>query len=186
MGLPLKQKVKMAERHYIWQLEEVMRQSSSCYWQKVLRSKARNQYGYRPIQPIHLAASRGFVAVVKLLLDYGAAIEAKSTLDGTEALYQAARSGHKAVVRLLLEHGAAIEATDQSGHRPIHTAAGRGHVAIVQMLLEKGAAIDAKDQYGYTPIHRAAEAGYEQSSYCCWSMELPSKQQLNLAADQYT
>jgi ankyrin repeat protein len=52
--------------------------------------------------------------VVKLLLEKGAEIEAKSS-SGWTPLSWAAGKGHKAVVKLLLEKGAEIEAKDSSG-----------------------------------------------------------------------
>jgi len=52
-----------------------------------------------------LAAERGHEAVVKLLLEKGAALETKDK-SGRTPLSLAARRSHEAVVKLLLEKGA--------------------------------------------------------------------------------
>ncbi len=57
---------------------------------------------------------RGHETVMQLLLDRGAAIEAKDH-SGLTALLCATYQGHKAIVQLLLDRGAAIEAKDQDG-----------------------------------------------------------------------
>ena len=53
---------------------------------------------------LHIAASNGYEAVARLLLEQGAAIEAV-TKDGGTALHFAARNGHEAVARLLRRRG---------------------------------------------------------------------------------
>src|SRR5688500_13909067 len=52
--------------------------------------------------PVHLAASIGNVALVKVLLDAGAQIDARDIAHYTP-LHQAARSGRSEAVKLLLE-----------------------------------------------------------------------------------
>ncbi len=65
-------------------------------------------------------------AIVQLLLDKGANIEAKDT-DGWTPLMSAAVNGHEAVVQLLLGKGANIEAKDEDGWTPLLLAAEKGH-----------------------------------------------------------
>ena len=60
------------------------------------------------------AAAKGETAVVKLLLDSGAAV-AGPKLPGLTALHYAAGNGHKAVVDLLLSRGAKVDARSESG-----------------------------------------------------------------------
>ena len=55
------------------------------------------------------AAQKGHEAVVQLLLDKGAAVDAVLK-DGHTALIIAAQQGHEAVVKLLLDKGAAVDA----------------------------------------------------------------------------
>ncbi len=56
--------------------------------------------------PLMVAARSGNLDTLKVLLDAGAAIEAKDTLRGTTALIWAAEQNHAKVVSLLLSRGA--------------------------------------------------------------------------------
>ena len=119
-----------------------------------------NRRGSSRRRALHWAARSGHEAVVRLLLEKGARVDAKDGL-GSTALHLAARSGHEAVVRLLLEKGARVDAKAEDGSTALHQAARSGHEAVVRLLLEKGARVDAKDGLGSTALHRAAESGHE-------------------------
>lgn len=130
----------------------------------ILVMDMRDDYGQTPLSR---AAQRGYEAMVRLLLEKGAAIESKD--DGSRAtgglgrnpLLWAAERGHEAVVRLLLEKGAAIESKDYMGWTPLSLAAKRGDEAMVRLLLEKGALIESNDSFGLTPLSWAAERRHE-------------------------
>ncbi|KAH7117332.1 hypothetical protein EDB81DRAFT_243041 [Dactylonectria macrodidyma] len=110
-----------------------------------------------------LASYYGHRAVVKLLLEKGAKIEAKDSGHGRTPLLWAAVNGHEDIVKLLLEKGADVEAKDsEDGQTPLSWAAENGHEDIVKLLLEKGADVEAKDsEDGLTPLWWAAENGHE-------------------------
>jgi len=67
-------------------------------------------------------AERGHEAVVRLLLNKGADLEAKNKNNRT-LLSLAAENGHEAVVRLLLDKGANLEAKENS-RTPLSRSAG--------------------------------------------------------------
>ncbi|OCL01008.1 ankyrin, partial [Cenococcum geophilum 1.58] len=64
---------------------------------------------------LHYAAQKGHEAVVRLLLDRGANIEAKCKFTDSTALHDAALYGHVAVTELLLDRGADTEARGVDG-----------------------------------------------------------------------
>lgn len=68
--------------------------------------------------PLHAAAALGHAAAVELLLDKGAAIEAKNR-GGRTALHEASYSNNMGVVKLLLEQGAHANCTDNRGSTPL-------------------------------------------------------------------
>ena len=120
------------------------------------------------------AAAKGKLAVVKLLLDTGAAVDGLQQ-PGLTALHYAAANGHKAVVDLLLSKGAKPGAQTGNGVTPLHLAARKGYEEVVKALLAAGAPVNAAPaelgssdtddlQYrisaGQTPLHLAAIAGY--------------------------
>jgi ankyrin repeat protein len=61
----------------------------------------------------------GHEAVVELLLNKGADVEAKAGDEGT-ALHIVAKHGHKAVVQLLLDRGANVEAKTKDGETALY------------------------------------------------------------------
>ncbi|KAJ4175643.1 hypothetical protein NW767_015719 [Fusarium falciforme] len=110
--------------------------------------------------PLWIAAAQGHEAVVGLLLDRGAHIEAANRW-GSTSLSWAAEKGHEAVVRLLLDRGADIEAADKEGWTPLWWATEKGHEAVVRLLLDRAADIEAADKDGWTLLSWAAEKGHE-------------------------
>ena len=109
---------------------------------------------------LYYASNIGLQAVVQVLLDEGADVNAKDEYGGT-ALYRAAWNGHEAVVRRLLEHKADVDAKDNNGETALSRAALYGHEAVVRLLLEHKADVDAKDNDGETALSRAALYGHE-------------------------
>ena len=123
------------------------------------------------------AAAKGNLAVVRLLLDSGAAVDGLRQPSLT-ALHYAAANGHKAVVDLLLSKGAKAD-SDQSwgGITPLHVAAQKGYEEVARVLLVAGASANAKTignndfyiggvrcqfELGQTPLHLATAAGYAE------------------------
>ncbi|KAI8714627.1 hypothetical protein NCS52_01183000 [Fusarium sp. LHS14.1] len=94
---------------------------------------------------------------MKLLLDNGAAVEARDS-SGQTPLLVACRNGQTEVERLLVEQGANVNARDEEGNTPLFwdcdSFAGyaRGEPLL---LIKKGADVNAKTEHGNTPLHRA-------------------------------
>jgi ankyrin repeat protein len=117
-------------------------------------------------EPLNEAAERGDLALVKILLDKGADINAKAATVGCRlcpwtALIVAANAGHVEVVRLLLEKGADIRATDHTGWTALVRATNSGRLGVVRLLIEKGADVNAEDGLnGNTILMHAASQGH--------------------------
>ncbi len=110
----------------------------------------------RGATPLMLAAAYGTPDAMKLLLDAGADVNAKSSFDATALLWAA---GDAAKVRLLVERGANVNATSKLGRTPLIAAAAHdGASGVVRLLIEKGAGIQAADSLGLTPLHSASLA----------------------------
>lgn len=110
--------------------------------------------------PLLWASENGPMAVVKLLLDKGPAIEKRDEYHRTP-LSWVARNGDEALVKLLLDRGAAIETKDKYGLTPLHLAAQKGREAVVRLLAELEADKEAEDGDGRRPLHWAAYHGHE-------------------------
>ena len=115
---------------------------------------------------LHLAAGGGHEAIVKLLLDHKADVDAKDKYRQT-ALHRAAEGGYEATVKLLLDYKADVDMKgDHNGYcwTALHLAAKEGHKATVKLLLDNKADVNAKgDNFDCrrTALHQAAKGGHE-------------------------
>jgi hypothetical protein len=94
---------------------------------------------------LSIASENGHENVVRLLLERGARVNAK-TKRGGAAIHEAAFEGHASVVRLLAESGADIDACTDTGATAIGIAEEMGHLQIVRMLLGNVALAPSKEQ----------------------------------------
>ena len=90
--------------------------------------------------PLHLAAFFGQRAVMELLLDRGARVDAVSTnAMKLRALHSAAAADSLEAVTLLLARGADPNMHQHGGFTALMAAASNGNLAMVSVLLDKGA-----------------------------------------------
>ncbi|XP_035511503.1 protein TANC2 [Morone saxatilis] len=104
------------------------------------------------------AAGSGRLAVCRLLLDQGAAVE-QGNRRGAAPLFSAVRRDHWQVVELLLNHGVEVNMVDQQGRTALMTAASEGHMTTAQLLLDHGASLDQTDREGLTALSWACLKG---------------------------
>ena len=104
--------------------------------------------------PLHFAAADGEPSAIRVLLDFGADVNARNELQRTP-LHWAARQGNAVAVETLATAGAALNATDAWGQTPLHDAVDRGNSATVNALIEAGVSANVTDRNGFTPLHIA-------------------------------
>jgi ankyrin repeat protein len=114
------------------------------------------------------AAIFGHIAMVDLLLDFGAHIEATDDL-GQTSLWMAASEGHIEVVIRLLDRGANLqEAWPSRGcdrHPLLDETARRGRLEIIRHLIGRGADLHAASRYDdLTPLARAIREGDDEAA----------------------
>ena len=108
---------------------------------------------------MHLAANKGWNAVVRTLLHNNANINAANEFGGTP-LHYAVDNGCEAVVNTLLANHANVNTTVTFDDMPLHSAAARGNEAVVRILLANNAIVK-ENCSGRTPIHYAVEHDHE-------------------------
>jgi ankyrin repeat protein len=101
--------------------------------------------------PLLLAARAGHLAVVKHLVDAGAAVNQAHDAMGSP-LQAAVVNGRTDVVRFLLERGASPNERNRFGDPVLGLAAARGSPAVLRVLLQAGADPNARSRDGWTPL----------------------------------
>ncbi|ETK84346.1 hypothetical protein F441_10864 [Phytophthora nicotianae CJ01A1] len=91
------------------------------------------------------------IAVIKLLLKFGANVNARSQ-DGKTALHCSTFDDAYEVAKVLLDAGATINAVDENGRTPLHYCVHEGGLQVTDLLLSRGANIDAENKDGVSPL----------------------------------
>ena len=132
-----------------WLLEEVEGQSAEAQTQPS---------GHRPL---HCAAMRGQLSVVRYLTAQHRVDVQARTADGHSALHFAAAAGATSVVRFLAGHAppSLIDAADAQGRTALHHAARRGHVDALTALLALDVSLRTVDSLGFDAASLAALQG---------------------------
>lgn len=109
------------------------------------------------MSPIHLAADRGQIQCLKIMLEVkGIELNLKTKDKEMTALHLAAEGGYCDCIELLLEKGADAKVRNHRGQTPLHLAARAQAVDCVETLLRKG---NSDPNFGdgdkRTPLHAA-------------------------------
>ena len=88
--------------------------------------------------PLHIAASRGSLKSMKVLLDFGIDVNILDNKDNT-ALHEACRTGHSASAELLIKRNVNIKIKNHIGATALHFACMKGMSEIAVLLIKNGA-----------------------------------------------
>lgn len=110
--------------------------------------------------PLYMAARKGDVAMISLLLQKGADVEMPAKTNSTP-LFTASKCGHADAVKLLIETGKAqVHRIVSAGLNSLIVACNELHYDVVDILLTIGNADpNCVDLYGQTPLYVACQFG---------------------------
>ena len=158
-------KVYQAARDGSSDLTDLLKRLKTEQRKTALETKTKD--GSHFVTPLIIAAHNGHLNSVKILLGYGADIEARGTLktgdeviEGCTPLWAAADTGRLDVVRLLIKRNADVDGKTSTDSTPLRVAAHEGHLYVVRYLVESGADVNARTQYKGTPIMAACDYGH--------------------------
>ncbi|MGD9402839.1 MAG: ankyrin repeat domain-containing protein [bacterium] len=110
--------------------------------------------------PLHYAAAYGRPDIARLLIEKGAAIDARDQGMATPLRIAAVANQHETAT-VLLEAGADTEIPDDYGRTPLLICAREtGDVEMARLLLDHGADVNREDRFGDTPIVLSAWRGF--------------------------
>ncbi|XP_076960447.1 ankyrin repeat-containing protein ITN1-like [Bidens hawaiensis] len=139
-----------AERGHLEVVKELLKYSDK----ETLTRRSRLEF-----DTLHIAASQGHHAVVKLLLDHDVSLCQVRSQGNATPLLTAASKGHTAVVQeLLSKDPTLLDIPRSNGKNALHLAARSGHVETVKSLLEKDPHLARRsDKKGQTSLHMAVK-----------------------------
>jgi ankyrin repeat protein len=105
---------------------------------------------------LEFAAAHGRSAIIKVLIEAGADVNAKSSV-GLESmpLIAAVSGGHAEAVQVLINSGADVEAKDSLGKTCIFYAVEFGYQNVLRVLIDSGAEVNVRDKWGLTLLNYA-------------------------------
>ncbi|XP_060947904.1 ankyrin repeat domain-containing protein 6b [Limanda limanda] len=113
--------------------------------------------------PLHLAAYKGHIEVVRILLKAGCDLDIQDDGEQT-ALHRAAVVGNSDVISALIQEGCALDRQDKDGNTALHEVSWHGFSQSVKLLVKAGANVHAKNKAGNTALHLSCQNGHAQSS----------------------
>ncbi|NXU18222.1 ANKR6 protein, partial [Pardalotus punctatus] len=113
--------------------------------------------------PLHLAAHKGHLHVVQVLLKAGCDLDIQDDGDQT-ALHRAAVVGNTDIIATLIQEGCALDRQDKDGNTALHEASWHGFSQSAKVLVKAGANVLAKNKAGNTPLHLACQNSHSQST----------------------
>jgi ankyrin repeat protein len=108
--------------------------------------------GWKEQTALMWAAAENHVGTVRLLLETGARVDARSNGAFT-ALMFAVRQDARDAARLLIDAGADVNHATPAGQTVLRLAINNRHYTLAAALLDAGANANARDKQGTTPLH---------------------------------
>ncbi|XP_045150361.1 ankyrin repeat domain-containing protein 6 isoform X3 [Echinops telfairi] len=113
--------------------------------------------------PLHLAANKGHLSVVQILLKAGCDLDVQDDGDQT-ALHRATVVGNTEVIAALIQEGCALDRQDKDGNTALHEASWHGFSQSAKLLVKAGANVLARNKAGNTALHLACQNSHSQST----------------------
>ncbi|XP_064089070.1 ankyrin-1-like isoform X2 [Macrobrachium nipponense] len=109
------------------------------------------------VTPLHVAAAKGSLSLVQVLLNRQATNVEAVDNDGYTPLMVASLRGHIDVVEKLIAFRAKPNNESHEGETALHLAVIHDNQSVVRSLLDNGASINKRTKDGSTPLHLAAK-----------------------------
>ncbi|MCB9492813.1 MAG: ankyrin repeat domain-containing protein [Epsilonproteobacteria bacterium] len=117
-----------------------------------------NMFDSHGMTLLHYAAQGGHLKAIKLLLKYGANVDAVTVWHRMTPLHLAAKTKYLYSAQLLVANGASVNAKMHFGTTPLHEAAQEGNIAMILFLLTSGANKNSLTRYRQTPLMLAQKS----------------------------
>jgi ankyrin repeat protein len=112
---------------------------------------------YSDRTPLFFAVESGNAGIAKMLIDFGAEVNARDLYSQTPIMNLDDDSSSE-LVKLLIAHGATVDLTDDSDNTALILAAeDEAEPSVIKALIDAGANVNQQNSEGYTALIKAAE-----------------------------
>jgi len=125
----------------------------------VISKIEKDTFSWKRVTLLMLAADKGYLDCLEVLLKHGADVNAVSA-GGCTALMPAAIEGHVDCLEVLVKHGADVNVAANNGDTALILTAIEGHVDCVEVLVKHGADVNVAANNGDTASMEAAYNGH--------------------------
>jgi ankyrin repeat protein len=150
-------------------LYKAMEEGKTEVVRSLLAQKADTTVRYNGFQPLYVAALKGHLDCIKLLIahqqQHSIPLNLEDNLgDGSTAFYTAVQNGHTKICQYLLSLGAKIDVEFLGGYTPLYAACQNGHLEVAKILLSNKNKPDINRYFpnGSTAIYIAAQRGHHE------------------------
>lgn len=117
-------------------------------------AKLEDRSGENDATPLIQATKQNQPVIARLLIDAGADVNAKDSMQDSAFLYAGAE-GLDEILQLTIDGGADVKSTNRYGGTALIPASEHGHVSTVKMLIAAGVPVDHVNKLGWTAMHEA-------------------------------
>lgn len=131
-----------------------------------------NEKNYAGITPLTIAAEKGNMDIIKMLVEDGKANVNDKSSYGITPLISAAAAGNDEVVSYLISHGADVTAKDDLGKTALlHAVKADNPKLIASLITLDNKAVNLPDNSGNTALIYAAQNGFDNTLNNCLQLE---------------
>ncbi len=112
--------------------------------------------------PLHWAAKNNHLEAAKILLQYGASINAKGGYSRVTPVFLVLHPKKQELLRLFIAAKGDLAVTDSSGQTVLNAAVRKGYFETIKLLIEAGLDVNHPGAGGETPLHEASADGYDE------------------------
>uniref|UniRef100_H2YPY9 Ion transport domain-containing protein n=1 Tax=Ciona savignyi TaxID=51511 RepID=H2YPY9_CIOSA len=110
---------------------------------------------------LHIAAKKGYLPIIRILLEHDARIDPKNEDESTPVHIAAFHGQHMALKELLDHDKTMINSLDENANTALHLSSMEGHTTCIKVLLEHGANVGLRNTRQWTALDCACSKGFE-------------------------